>query len=86
MAVVIFPVNGSGLGEISCQLNFVDQGSGPGLTQVNLGTLSGFGSSGDPYCNGNNNTTLSVFIQGSDLQMAKGGYYNDTFMILVEPQ
>ncbi len=81
-----FLVNGSGLGEIPYQLNFVDQGSGPGSTPVNLGTLSGFGSSGDPYCNGNNNTTLSVFIQESDLQMAKSGSYNDTLMILVEPQ
>lgn len=73
-------------GQIPYQLDFVDQGSGPGSTRVGLGVLSGFGHPGDPYCNGANNATLSVYIREQDLQMAKSGPYSDTLLILVEPQ
>lgn len=75
-----------GLGQIPYELRFIDQGSGPGSTRVGNGTLSGAGNTVDPWCNGQNNATLSVFIRERDMQMAKSGTYNDTLLILVEPQ
>lgn len=74
------------LGQIPYDLDFIDQGSGPGTTSVGSGTLSGFGNSADPDCNGSNNATLSVFIRERDLQRSKSGTYSDRLTILVEPQ
>jgi spore coat protein U-like protein len=75
-----------GLGQIPYNLLFIDSGSGPGATSVSNTSLSGFGDSADPFCNGLNNATLSVTIQESDLQSASSGSYTDSLVILVSPQ
>jgi hypothetical protein len=82
-----FFLDGSaGQGQIPYALSFIDNATGPGTTQVSNNTLSGFGNSSDQYCGGSNNATLSVNVNEADLQAAKSGSYQDSLIILVEPQ
>ena len=73
-------------GRIAYDLYFADQASGPGTTKVGTGSLSGFGNSLDPGCNGQDNATLSISITEQDLQQARSGSYSDSLVILVAPQ
>ncbi len=81
-----FHLDGGSLGQIAYDLRFTDSASGPGNEAVGLGSLSGFGDSQNQDCNGGNNATLSVAISEQDLQGAKSGIYDDSLIILVEPQ
>ncbi|MAM71170.1 MAG: hypothetical protein CMP91_08520 [Gammaproteobacteria bacterium] len=81
-----FYLDGGGLGQIPYDLDFTDSASGPGNEAVGFGSLSGFGDAQNQDCNGSNNATLSVSISEQDLQAARSGHYQDSLIILVEPQ
>jgi spore coat protein U-like protein len=81
-----FYLAGTGSESIPYRLNFVDNPTGPANTPVGKSSLSGYGNTEYHDCRGANNATLSISINEMDLQAASSGHYQDSLVILVEPQ
>lgn len=81
-----FYLDGVSLGRIPYDLAFIDSGTLGGGTAVGNLSLSGTGNSSSPDCAGSDNATLTLTINEVDLQSAASGIYQDTLMLLVQPQ
>lgn len=81
-----FHLDGASLGKIPYNLAFIDSGTQGGGTTVDNSSLGGTGNQISQDCGGSDNATLSLSITETDLQAAKSGNYQDTLMLLVQPQ
>jgi len=81
-----FHLDGASLGKIPYDLAFIDSGIQGGGTTVGNSSLTGIGNTINQDCGGSNNATLSLSINETALQAAESGNYQDTLILLVQPQ
>lgn len=81
-----FYLDGASLGKIPYGLAFIDSGIQGGGTTVGNSSLTGSGNTISQDCGGSNNATLSLSINETALQAAESGNYQDTLILLVQPQ
>jgi hypothetical protein len=65
---------------------FADSGTGTATTPVGSGSISGFGSTSAEDCGGTDNATLSFSITEQNMSAASSGFYNETIVLVVEPE
>lgn len=65
---------------------FEDSGVGTAISPLGGNPVSGLGDSSSEDCSGVDNATLTFGVSEQDMAQASSGFYNDTLVLVVEPE